>query len=106
MPGLPKIGRISEISTHQVWIRIKVSFGGNRTGSEYNFLDDGGSGLDRTDKIFVIGYNVIIVSTSQILVVIRLYTFDKFLNAKKGNVYFASRNNRTVCVNLPSTNHV
>jgi len=83
MPGLLKIGRISEMSTHQVWIRTTVSFGGNRTGSDCNFLDDGGSGLDRTDKIFVIGCNVIIVSMSQISVVIRLYRFDKFLMPKK-----------------------
>ena len=43
-----------EMSAHQVWIRTKVSFGGNRTGSDCNFLDDGGSGFDRTDKIFVL----------------------------------------------------
>ena len=98
------MGRILEISTHQVWITTKISFGGNRTGSDCNFLGNVGSGLDGTDKILL--YNVIMLSMSQILVVIRLYRFDKFLNAKNGHVYFASRIKSTVCFILPLTNHV
>ena len=77
-----------------------------------------GTGLDQTAFFWTMAdqdligltkfllYNVIIVSMSQILVVIRLYRFDKFFNAKKGNVYFASRNKSAVRGNLPLTNHV
>jgi len=40
------------MSTDQDWIRTEANFGRIRTGSDCNFLKIGGSGLDRTEKIF------------------------------------------------------
>jgi len=36
------------------WITTEANFGGTRTGPDCNFFQIGGSGLHRTEKIFVV----------------------------------------------------
>jgi len=54
----------TEMSKEQDWIGLQ-------------FLKVGGSGLDRTEKIFCC-FNVIILKISKILVVIRFHRFAKW----------------------------
>jgi len=51
------IRKSAEMRTDQDWIgliRTEANFGRIRAGSDYNFLKIGRSGLDRTEKIFVV----------------------------------------------------
>jgi len=57
----------------QDWIRTEAIFGRIRTGSDCNLLKNSGSGLDRTEKYFVLSMREHI----KILAVIRFYRFAK-----------------------------
>jgi len=51
--GLDRTGS-DWIGLDQDWIRTEANFGRIWTGSDYNFLKIGGSGLYRTEKIFFV----------------------------------------------------
>jgi len=49
-----KLQRRARIRTRSDWIRTDANFGWIRTGLDCNFFENWRTGLDRTEKIFVV----------------------------------------------------
>jgi len=56
IPKFPKciVTHTLEMSTDQDWIRTEANFGRIRTGSDCSFFQNWRTGLDRTEKIFIV----------------------------------------------------
>ena len=77
-----RIQQTAEMSTDQDWIRTEANFDRIKTGSNCNFLKFGRSGLDRTEKIFVVLMKLFWKYQ-------KFYLWSDFTGLLNGSVYFA-----------------